>query len=251
MPGDPRTHVTMFHRRVLGIEIVMHLSLCGLVMSPAACGSGAPATSTDGVGIDSGGRDAAAQADVAGKPDGVDRDSGPDGEVSAAGPVAQCRQIVATLCHRAATTCADSINPIDEGTCNRLSPIALGCDRAIASLAVCLADVLAQPCPPGDPLTLPDSCVDPLQQIPPSVPQTKCRTLLHTVCEQDIRCKLITETADDCAVRLEATNTDCSLAIGVGATYDRCLAELPTTACSASGVPSDPASCAGVVMLAK
>ncbi|HET6283156.1 MAG TPA: hypothetical protein VFH73_19515 [Polyangia bacterium] len=250
----------MFRRPVSGIELVMHLSLCGLVMSPAACGSGAAATPTDGSpdgigsgidsGIDSGGRDVA-QADLAGKPDGGDRDGGQDGEVIAAGPVAQCRQIVATLCHRAATTCADPIDPIDEATCNQLSPIALGCDRAVASLAVCVADVLAQGCPAGDPLTLPDSCVDPLQQIPPSVPQTKCRTLLHTVCEQDIRCKLITETADNCAARLEATNTDCSLAIGVGATYDRCLADIPTTACSATGAPSDPASCAGVVMLAK
>ena len=233
----------------------MHLSLCGLVMSPAACGSGAAAPSADGspdgIGIDSGGRDTAAQADVAGKPDGVNSDGGPAGEVIAAGPVAQCRQIVAALCHRAATTCADPIDPIDEAKCNRLSPIALGCDRAVASLATCLADVLAQPCPAGDPLTLPDSCVDPLQQIPPSVPQAKCRTLLHTVCEHDIRCKLTTETADTCAADLEATNTDCSIAVNVGATYDRCLAELATIACPAAGAPSDPATCAGVVMLAK
>jgi hypothetical protein len=251
----------MFHRRVLGIELVMHVSLCSLAMLPAACGSGAAAPpadgSRDGIGIDSGidrgGRDAAAPADVAGKPDGGDRDGGP--EVIAAGPVAQCRQIVATICNRLATTCANAIDPTDEATCNRLSLVSLGCDRAVPSLTACLADVVAQSCdelvPAGGPLTLPDSCVDPLQQIPPSVPQAKCRSLLHAVCEHDIRCKVITETADDCAARLEATNTDCSVAIGVGAAYDRCLQELATTACPAAGAPLDPASCAGVVMLAK
>jgi hypothetical protein len=235
----------------------MHLSLCGLV-SPAACGGGTAAMpidgSPDGVAVDGGGRDAKVQADGAGKPDGVD-DDGPAGEVIGAGPVAQCRQIVTTICDRLANTCGNSIDPTDEAMCNRLSLIALGCDRAVASLAACLTDVEAQTCdelvPPGGSLTLPDSCVDPLQQIPPSVPQTRCRTLLHTVCERDIRCKLSTETADACAARLEATNTDCSLAVEVGATYDRCLQELASLACPAAGAPSDPASCSGVVRLAK
>jgi hypothetical protein len=267
VPVDPGTDVTMFHRRPSRIAIMMYLSLCGLVMSPAACGSGAQATSTDGspdgigLGIDSRGGDTAAQADGAGKPDGdgkpdaVDGLVGPDGEVIAAGPVAQCRQIVTTICNRLATTCGSSIDPTDETMCNRLSLISLGCDRAVTSLAACVTDVLAQTCdqlvPPGAPLTLPDSCNVPLQQIPPSVPQTKCRTLLHTVCERDIHCKLSTETADDCAARLEATNTDCSLAVDLGATYDRCLQDLVTTPCPAAGAPSDPASCTAVVMLAK
>ncbi|HEY2900788.1 MAG TPA: hypothetical protein VGL59_09450 [Polyangia bacterium] len=269
--GDPHTDVTMFHGSVSGIELVLYLTLCGLVMSPAACDSGAAATSTDGsndgIGIDSrsdrgsdsgndsGGRDAAAEADVAGKADGGDRDGGPDGEVIATGPVAQCRQIVTTICNRAATTCGNAIDPIDEATCDRLSPISLGCDRAVTSLAACVADVLVETCdeliPPGGALTLPDSCIDPLQQIPPSVPQAKCRTLLHTTCERDMRCNLSTETADDCAARLEATQVDCSLAVDLSATYDLCLQELGTTPCPAAGAPSDPASCTAVVVLAK
>lgn len=242
------------------VGVSLCVLVCGGVMLLPACGGGSSSPSgtggkggtggTGGAGA-AGGSGGGAGGAIDGGPKldgGGAAGSGPGTDGAASTPVAECQQFVTTFCNRLSTTCADPGGmPPDEAACNRQTRVAAGCDRATESFATCVTDLNAQTCatlaPPGGEVTLPPSCITVLGKIPVSEPQTKCRGLIRTACEREIRCGTTTLTVEMCGQEIESTQIPCAYVTMVGATYDQCLQEIKAWACTPSaadgGAPVD------------
>jgi hypothetical protein len=120
-----------------------------------------------------------------------------------------------------------------------LEDIEFGCDRAMsAGFAGCITDVNSLSCASlftANGLATPASCDEPLNSIPLSDAQMKCIALAQVICQQGAACAAITmpsaaelaQCAQDVAIQIQ-----CGFAVGVSATYDQCLADLPNAPCS-------------------
>jgi hypothetical protein len=188
-------------------------SLLAVVLVGASCGGGG-----------------AASSDATGS-------AGTGGSAAPGTPVAQCKEVVSTLCNR-----DNSCHPSQMATaqnlmdCQTLNGIAFGCDRATVSFGDCLTDVKVVSCASLFPATgsgLPPSCNDPIDAIPLSTAQQKCGDLAEVVCERSAGCQGITPSPaqlQNC--QLQAfSDLDCLFAIDVSATFDQCLKDLPAFPC--------------------
>lgn len=85
----------------------------------------------------------------------------------------------------------------------------------------------------------------------PSDASGQCRDFIGATCKRVAECSR-TLTARQCAADF-AQSLDCSRAVGVSPTYDRCLVEVASARCaSLTGAGGDlvlPASCSGSVIL--
>jgi hypothetical protein len=167
-------------------------------------------------------------------------------------PVAQCKEVVATLCNRDNTCNGQNATAQDLMDCQTLNGIAFGCDRATAPFADCLNDTKIVSCAslfPASGSGLPPSCNDPIDAIPLSTAQMKCGDLAEVVCERSAGCQGVTPTPPQLqACQLDAfQQLNCLYAIDVSQSFDQCLKDLPAYPCPpADGGTADGGSDAGV-----
>ena len=69
-----------------------------------------------------------------------------------------------------------------------------------------------------------------------------CNDYKAAACQRLEECQITTR--DDCLQQI--TSLDCDRAVGIALTYEKCIAEFRTLACSSSGAP---ASCSGAILL--
>lgn len=106
--------------------------------------------------------------------------------------------------------------------------------NAIASLALVLSLALVACGSVDDPGTSPDA-------------PAQCQALRAVYCQRVLTCSAGLTMAQ-CQDAFSAS-IDCGRAVGVSASYDRCLAELPTYDCAVfAGGATLPASCSGAVL---
>jgi len=122
-----------------------------------------------------------------------------------------------------------------------------GCDELYQSL-FCEDDTTMQTCISalgsatcGSPLEVPTQC----KQINDPQPVGEfCQDFAREVCKFGVRCGEVTDQAScEAAAAVELAPT-CNAGVGLAASADQCLADLPTAACSGS-----PSSCKGVIKM--
>jgi hypothetical protein len=217
-------------------------SLIGVFLAGASCGGGA------------------AQPDS-----GSTGSAGTGGAGTSGGgttPVAQCNQLVSTLCTRLNTCNMLDGSAQDQSDCNTLENVEFGCDRATsANFPTCLSDVKLLSCaalfPPMVGLVAPASCDEPLNTIPLSTAQMKCADLAAVICDKIAMCDGIMPTQADLLQCQQDVYSQigCGFAVDVGPMYAQCLQDFPNSSCATAdggaaadgGMMGSVPSCTGVI----
>lgn len=151
-------------------------------------------------------------------------------------PVAQCKEVVSTVCKRD-RTCGNvpDASADSEASCITGLNVAFGCDRATTAFGDCLTDVKTVSCA-SLANALPGSCIDPINAIPLSTAQQKCDDLGGVVCQWLADCQRVTISPTQLATCQASffSNFDCLFAIDVSAGYNQCVTDVPKTGCSAA-----------------
>jgi hypothetical protein len=185
------------------------------------------------------------------------------GGAPGAGPaVAKCGELVAAICTRLVECDGDPDRSRDEAKrrdCEAALRLSAGCDRAVmvsASFDRCVADLRAGTCAtiaPGGRLAAPASCTGVLL-IAPTDAQSKCLTLLETLCGRIVSCEMPPDPAAQrraCVTAL-MRSSPCSSAESIGPTYPQCIAKLESSTCATllptSGSIALPTECNRVIV---
>jgi hypothetical protein len=147
-------------------------------------------------------------------------------------PVAQCKEVVNTLCKRDHDCNAADAAASDTAMCVAAIDVAFGCDRAKSSFADCLNDLKTVSCS-SLASVLQGACSGPLGDIEPSAAQQKCADLGEPVCNWAAACQGVTPTPVDLAQCEQdfISAFDCALAIDETAGYDQCKKDVMTAPC--------------------
>jgi hypothetical protein len=207
--------------------------------------TGAAGTGAAGMKSDGGTMDAAGAAGTTGS-------AGTGGVANT--PVAQCQDLVKTLCNRANACQMLNATPDELAQCVRVNNVEFGCERATVSFADCASDARLVSCAglfPATGIALPASCDDPVNSVPLSAAQQKCSDVAQLACQRSATCAGVTPTQQqlqDCWSQAFSDLT-CFAVVGVSSTYNKCLTDFSAAPCGGSDAgPPDVPSCDGALI---